>query len=80
MENHFCDCPNTVCARHPRNHSGGCDPCIKDNLLKKKMPACLFRAVHDDEGELNRLTDYSIEGFVDYYQAHRDEYLSGKGK
>jgi hypothetical protein len=48
-------------------HSDGCDPCIKDNLQKKKMPACFFRAVHDDVSDA---VDFSIEGFVNYFHKH----------
>jgi hypothetical protein len=35
----FCNCPVNQCPRHPDNHNKGCDPCIQDNLKKKKMPA-----------------------------------------
>lgn len=67
---HFCDCPVTACTRHPSNHSQGCDPCIEDNLKKKKMPACFFRAVHDD---VDGLEDFTIQGFVDFYETHCGE-------
>lgn len=62
--NHFCTCPVTQCPRHPSNHHQGCDPCMKDNLEKGKMPACLFRAVSDD---VSGVSDYTIKGFVDFY-------------
>ena len=62
--NHFCTCPVTQCSCHPLNHNQGCDPCIKDNLEKRKMPACMFRAVSDDVTEVR---DYTIKGFVDFY-------------
>lgn len=62
--NHFCTCPVTQCPRHPSNHKQGCDPCIKDNLEKDKMPACMFRAVSDD---VSKVSDYTIKGFVDFY-------------
>lgn len=39
------------------------------------MPACLFKAVHDDTSELK---DYSIEGFVNYFLEHREEYLNNR--
>ena len=72
MNKHFCTCPVSDCPRHPQNHSHGCDPCIKDNIRKKKMPACMFVAVHEDVSEA---FDYSIEGFVDFYLKHKDEFL-----
>ncbi len=64
MSEHFCSCPVMQCPRHPSNHQSGCDLCIQDNLLKKKIPACMFRAVHEDVSEVR---DYSIKGFVDFY-------------
>lgn len=64
MSEHFCSCPVTNCPRHPSNHVNGCDPCIQDNIAKKKMPACMFRAVDDDVSEVK---DYSIKGFVEFY-------------
>ena len=67
--------PGTWLPRHPRNHSHGCDPCIKDNIRKKKMPACMFAAVHED---MSGATDYTIEGFVEYFMKHRDTYLRSK--
>lgn len=70
MSKHFCNCPAEACPRHPQNHEKGCDPCIADNIKKKKMPACFFRAVHDD---VNGVSDYSIAGFVDFYNRHKDE-------
>lgn len=39
-------------------------PCMKDNLEKGKMPACMFRAVNDDVSEVR---DDTIKGFVDFY-------------
>lgn len=70
MEKHFCGCPVTQCPRHPANHENGCDPCIKDNLKKKKMPACMFLAVNEDVSEV---TDYTLQGFVDFYLKHQEE-------
>lgn len=72
MNEHFCSCPATKCPRHPLNHENGCDPCIKDNIMKKKMPACMFQAVHDDVSEVR---DYSIKGFVEFFLLHQDEFL-----
>lgn len=72
MEEHFCTCPATNCPRHPLNHKDGCDPCIKDNIIKKKMPACMFRAVRDDVSEVR---DYSIKGFVDFYLKNQEGFL-----
>lgn len=69
MAEHFCNCPVTGCPRHPSNHEDGCDPCIKDNLLKKKMPACMFKAVQEDVSEVR---DYSIKGFVEFCLANKD--------
>lgn len=63
--NHFCTCPVTRCPRHPLNHDKGCDLCIKDNILKKKMPACMFVSVNKD---VSSVTDYSIKGFVEFYE------------
>ncbi|MDL2319151.1 DUF6485 family protein [Eubacteriales bacterium OttesenSCG-928-A19] len=77
MEKHFCTCPVTECKRHPFNHDQGCDPCIRDNIEKKKMPACMFRVVHDDMSEVK---DYTHEGYARFYEAHRDEYLGKLGK
>lgn len=68
---HFCVCPVVQCPRHPNNHSEGCDPCIQDNLAQKKMPACFFRAVHED---MSGITDYSIQGFVNFFNEHCSEY------
>lgn len=68
---HFCNCPVEKCPRHPNNHTQGCDPCIQDNLKKGKMPACFFRAVHDDA---SKVTDYSMAGFVAYFSEHQEEY------
>lgn len=64
MMNHFCTCPVKQCPRHPSNHEQGCDLCIKDNLEKGKMPACMFKAVSADVSEVK---DYTIKGFVDFY-------------
>lgn len=75
MPTHFCTCPDTKCSKHPANHAFGCDPCIKSNLLQKRMPTCFYKAVHDDT---SNVTDYTIEGFVDFFQTHRDEYLKNK--
>lgn len=60
----FCTCPVTKCPRHPMNHSDGCTPCIKDNLEKGKMPACMFKAVSEDVSEAR---DWTIKGFVEFY-------------
>ena len=68
VKEHFCTCPVTVCPRHPQNHKHGCDPCIKDNIMKKKMPACMFVAVNEDVSEVK---DYTIEGFVDFFNKQR---------
>ncbi len=65
MEKHFCCCTVVRCPHHPENHAQGCDPCIKNNLAKKKMPYCFFRAVHDDTSEVN---DYSFAGFVAHFR------------
>lgn len=75
MENHFCTCPTIVCPCHPSNHDDGCDPCIKDNIEKRKMPACMFKVVHEDTSNLK---DFSIEGFVGYFMEHREEYLQNR--
>lgn len=72
MNEHFCNCPVTKCPRHPSNHENGCDPCIKDNIMKKKMPACMFRAVCDD---VSNVDDYSIKGFVEFFLLQQDEFL-----
>ena len=61
---HFCTCHVTACPHHPSNHDRGCDPCIKSNLEKSKMPSCMFLAVSED---LSAVKDYSIKGFVDFY-------------
>lgn len=63
MQHPFCTCPVEQCPRHPSNHAEGCDPCIKDNLRKKKMPACMFKVVNEDVSEVR---DYTIKGFVDF--------------
>lgn len=67
----FCNCPVEKCPRHPSNHDNGCDPCIQDNLKRGKMPACFFRAVHDDVSEVK---DYTMEGFVSHFLKHKEEY------
>lgn len=38
------------------------------------MPACFFRAVHDD---VNDVKDFSIKGFVDFFLKHQ-EYKENK--
>ena len=63
-QKHFCTCPVAQCENHPLNHAHGCDPCIKDNLAKGKMPACMFKAVNKDVSEAH---DWTIKGFVDFY-------------
>lgn len=73
---HFCSCSDTECPKHPTNHSFGCDPCVKSNLMQKRMPSCFFKAVHED---LSGVDDFTIEGFVDFFQAHREEYLKNRG-
>lgn len=65
---HFCTCPVTQCPRHPENHNCGCDPCIKDNLEKGKMPACMFKAVCDDVSEVK---DFTMKGFVVFYLGNK---------
>ncbi len=70
MANHFCTCTDTACAKHPSNHAHGCDPCIASNLAQKAMPTCFFKAVHKDT---SGVTDFSINGFVAYCQAHQGE-------
>ena len=70
MINNFCTCPVTQCPRHPSGHKNGCDPCIIDNLKKKKMPACFFVVVNDDVSEV---TDYSMKGFVEFFLKHQKE-------
>ncbi len=64
---HFCSCPVTQCPRHPLNHDKGCDLCIRDNLEKGKMPACMFKAVSEDVSDAK---DWTIKGFVDFYLKH----------
>ena len=64
MADHFCTCPVTKCPRHPSSQNNGCDPCIKNNLEKKRMPACFFIAVNEDVSEV---TDYSMKGFVEFF-------------
>jgi hypothetical protein len=60
---HFCNCFDEKCPHHPKNHDKGCDPCIADNLQKKKMPACFFMAVSEDVSDVR---DYTIKGFVKF--------------
>lgn len=75
MKEHFCTCTDLACPRHPKNHSHGCDPCMKDNIHKKKMPACMFSVVNPDTSDA---TAFTIEGFVDYFMKHQDTYLKNK--
>ncbi len=70
MNQHFCTCPVSGCPRHPSQHALGCDPCIKDNLEKGKMPACFFHAVHEDMSEVK---EYTVKAFVAYYLKHQDK-------
>ena len=44
--------------------------CIKDNLEKGKMPACMFKAVSEDVSDAK---DWTIKGFVDFYLEHDKE-------
>ena len=68
---HFCTCPVVKCPRHPSNHDRGCDPCIKDNIERGKMPACMFKVVNED---VSQVKDFTIKGFVDFYlQCHTDK-------
>lgn len=68
MSEHFCTCVVRGCPRHPANHNDGCDPCIKDNLEKGKMPTCFFLSVSDDVSDVK---DYTVKGFVEFYQKHQ---------
>ncbi|MCC8165210.1 MAG: DUF6485 family protein [Planctomycetes bacterium] len=77
MKTHFCTCPDTTCTMHPANHAFGCDPCVRSNVLKMEMPTCFFLAIHDDK---SAIADTSFEGFVNFFLAHRDEYLARKNK
>lgn len=70
MNRHFCSCPVEQCPQHPGNHGMGCDPCVQDNLEKKKMPACFFNIVHDDVSEV---TDFTIDGFIKFYHEHNEK-------
>ena len=68
MENHFCTCADFGCKNHPRNHSEGCDLCIRKNLKAGEIPACFFRAVSDDLSELDRFT---YESFAEFFRKHQ---------
>lgn len=74
---HFCTCPVGKCSRHPANHNNGCSPCIEHNLKKGKIPACFFRMVDDD---VSKVEDYTVEGFVEHFNAHSDDYRKKFGK
>ena len=63
----FCSCPSDSCPNHPNNHTKGCDPCIRKNLLAGEIPACFWLSVSDNfEG----VTEYTTESFVRFYLKH----------
>ncbi|SNY05917.1 hypothetical protein SAMN06265827_101175 [Orenia metallireducens] len=61
---HFCNCRDLDCKNHPKNHSKGCDPCIKKNLKANEIPACFFRLVSED---LSELKGYKLGDFAKFY-------------
>lgn len=67
MSEHFCNCHMNSCPWHPSNHNHGRDLCIQDNLLKKKIPSCFFRAIHEN---IHAVNDYSIASFIEFYHQH----------
>ncbi len=68
LDQHFCTCRDYKCKNHPRNHSHGCDPCIKKNLNSGEIPACFFRAVSP---EINDLRQFTYESFADFVIKHK---------
>lgn len=68
MSSQFCSCQDLNCKNHPRNHSQGCDPCIKKNLSHEKIPACFFRAVSPEISDLKEFTYESFSKFVLEYK------------
>lgn len=63
-QKHFCTCKDTDCKLNPCNHSLGCDPCVRKNLMAGEIPGCFFHLIDDD---LSRLDDFTVEGFVRFY-------------
>lgn len=70
MDTNFCNCPKTECPQHPNNHREGCSLCIKDNINKKKIPTCMFKAINDDTSTVKDLT---FKGFVDFFLEHESK-------
>ncbi len=64
MDQHFCTCRDFKCKNHPRNHSQGCDPCIRKNLENGEIPACFFRAVSPEIDDLKQFTFKDFAAFV----------------
>ena len=45
----FCTCTDLACPKHPKNHDGGCSPCIEKNLSQHEIPACFWNEIGNDE-------------------------------
>ena len=82
IKKHFCTCDDLGCSLNPNNPDNpnnpnnsnnqilGCDPCIRKNLKAGEIPSCFFLLVKDD---LSDVEDFSIEGFVAFYQKNKQE-------
>jgi len=74
---HFCTCTNFDCQLNPKNHSSGCDLCIKDSLEVDEIPTCFFRRISAD---ISDVKEFTFESFVDFFLTHKDNYLQRKNR
>lgn len=82
IKKHFCTCGDLDCSLNPNNPNSpdnpnnsdnqipSCDPCIRKNLKAGEIPSCFFHLVKED---LSDVEDFSIEGFVAFYQKYNQE-------
>ena len=66
-DDHFCTCDNFQCKLHPRNHSNGCDGCIKVNLKVGNIPRCFFVSV-SATGYSKKVKGFSYKDFAEFVQ------------
>lgn len=68
MTEHFCTCFVSNCENHPKNHSEGCDPCIKKNLENGEIPVCFWLLISKN---LDGVKNYKVEDFVKFYSDNK---------
>lgn len=74
-ERHFCTCTDFGCEFNPKNHSNGCDPCIKSSLEDEEIPTCFFRKISEDISEVK---EFTFEDFTNFFLKHKETYLKKK--